>query len=105
MKTRNDLVTRALRQAGIVAMDETPTASEAQNASDVLDSILAETGYAVSGDAIPDAAFVPLANWLSKEVAPGFSMPDGERARAKMRFAAAVSFDDRVNEPPSGFYF
>lgn len=105
MKTRNDLVTRALRQASVVAMDEVPTASEYQNASDVMDGILTEIGQPFTGDTIPDAAFVALANWLAKEVAPGFGMTDQERARAKLRLAASIAVDDRANEPTSGFYF
>lgn len=95
MKTRIDVVTRALRQAGVVGISEAPEANVFQNASDILDGIIAESAFTFTPDTTPDNAFIPLANWLAKEVSPGFGMTDQERARCKLRLFAVLYPDDR----------
>lgn len=103
MKTRLDVVTRALRHAGIVAHDEVPGADAAANAGDVLDTLLAEANVGVSSASVPDVSFVALANWLAAEIGPTFAQSDARRAREKLRFMATIVTDDRVPSDPVQF--
>ena len=93
MKTLNDVVTRALRRAGITAHDDAPTADQFQVATDILEGIIAETAVPFTSATIPDISFLPLSNWLARE---------------KLRLMATVYVDDRTDLPTdyldAGYY-
>lgn len=102
MRTRLDIVTRALRRIGVAAHDETPTADQIDNAGAVYDSLLieidAETGTAIDGDAVDEAVFVPLANLLAVEIAPDFGVPmPTTRGAALIRLLGVLRPDDRTD--------
>lgn len=103
MKTKNDVVTRALRHMGALAHDEIPEADAAANAGDVLDALLSEANVGISSASVPDVSFVALANWLAAEIGPTFAVSDARRAREKLRFMATIVTDDRVPSDPVQF--
>lgn len=106
MRTRLDVVTRALRRIGVAAHDEAPTADQIDNAGAVYDALLieigAETGTAIYGDSVDEAVFVPLANLLAVEIAPDFgvAMPT-TRGAALIRLLGVLRPDYRtyISEP------
>ena len=108
MKTLNDVVTRALRRAGITAHDDAPTADQFQVATDILEGIIEETAVPFTSATIPDISFLPLSNWLARELSPDFEMSDQGRAREKLRLMATVYVDDRTDLPTdyldAGYY-
>jgi hypothetical protein len=77
MKTRTDLIHRALRNLGALPQGASPSAEEYQSISDLVDSMLAELQvrdiiYIASADQIEDEHFIPLGNILAWKAAPEF---------------------------------
>lgn len=98
-KTRLDVITRALRGVAVVPHDETPDHGIAAETGAVLDALFAEieTAKNVSWDltAVPDEAFIPLANLLAAEVAPMFqTVPPFTRPVSWMRLMAVIRPND-----------
>lgn len=102
MKTRLDIVERALRSLRVLAQDEPPTAEMLAQAGTVLDGIFAEINAMRPGvpfdprTGVPDEALVPLAQLLAAEIAPDYGEPPAvSRARAWLRVRALYVADDR----------
>lgn len=100
MKTRLDVITRALRRIGVAAHDEVPTADQIDNAGAVYDSLVLEVGQEIrapfSGETIPDELFVPLANLLGVDLCPDYGVPPPTtRGNAFLRVLAVLRPDDR----------
>lgn len=103
-RTRNEVALRGLRLIGVVAQDEPATADQMNAALLVLESVWAELRSEAQATwdiatGVPDAAFVPLANLLSAELAGEYAVAAPmSRARAKLRLLAVIRPDDR--RPP-----
>lgn len=102
MPTRADVITRALRRLGVVAKDDAPDADDEALAGEVLDALFVEVQetqavtWALS--AVPDEAFLPLANLLACDVAPDFSVAaPTPRAVALRRLLAVIRPDNRAD--------
>lgn len=106
MKTRLDVVTRSLRRLGVAAHDEAPTSDQIDSVGAVYDALLAEilvnAGLTIDPEAVPDEAFIPLANLLAVEISPDFggALPQS-RGSALLRLLSVLRPDDRtdISEP------
>lgn len=101
MKTRLDVLTRALRRLGVAAHDETLTADQIENSGAVYDALLTEieatTGKIISGNAVEDEIFIPLAQLVAVEVAPEFGIAAPQtKGAAFLRLMAVLRPDDRT---------
>lgn len=101
MPTRADVITLALRQIGVVAADETPSAPDADYAGDVLDGLFAEL-KAVHGftwswtlEATPQTHALPLALALGAEIGNTYGVATTSKASAIGRLRALSFPDDR----------
>lgn len=95
MKTRLDVITRALRTINVCAYDEAPEAAHYDNADEVLQGLFAEVPECPFNlDEVPNESFVPLANWLGAELAGQYGKA-GDIKRSRLRFLATVRRDDR----------
>lgn len=104
-KTRTEVVNQAYRRLGIVAVDQVASADEIAYGGNTLDALFAELkasdGITVTWDlsAVPDTAFIPLANLLAVEVAPAYMQQAPERrGSAFIRLRKVLSPDDRPND-------
>ncbi len=100
MATKAEVIVLALRRIGVVGEGEPANGDQMAAGEAVLDSLFAEieTEFAISWEltAVPAAAFVPLANLLSVEMAPHYARPAPQtRASAWRRFMATVRSDNR----------
>lgn len=102
MKTRLEIVERALRSLRVLAQDDPATAEMLAEAGGVLGSIFAEINALRPGvpfdprSGVPDEALVPLAQLLAAEIAPDYGEPPPvSRARAWLRVRALYVTDDR----------
>lgn len=101
MKTKNDIIRRALRVLGVVAHDEVPTADMVANAGDVIEGLISEMSgksplVPFSLDRVPDAAFLPLADLLAAHIAGDYEVaPPVSRASAWLRVRSVFVTDDR----------
>jgi hypothetical protein len=100
MATVNDIVTRAYRKIGVVAIDEAMTADQAEIGQDalnmmmnalVLDGIDVAWSDAVLADqfAMEPAFHEGLVYMLASRLAPDFSVPAFNESAFKRRIAAA----------------
>lgn len=101
MKTKNDIIKRALRVIGVVAHDEVPTADMVENASVVLVGLVSEMSaksplVPFSLDRVPDSAFLPLADLLASHIAVEYAVEAPvSRASAWLRVRSVFVSDDR----------
>ena len=100
-KTKADVVARAHRVLGVLAVDENPTADMVSFAEDTLDGVYEEL-QDVQGlhltwslDDVPDGAFLPLADMLAAHIAPHYAVQGPVRSRAITRIRAYSAQDDR----------
>jgi hypothetical protein len=99
-KTRDQIITRALRKLGVTAEDEAPSAAMLANSGEALDSVLAEVraaslvGFTTS---FPDEVANPLSDLLAAELAAEYKPAQAPypRAVAWQRLMALVRPDDR----------
>lgn len=98
-KTRLDVIARAHRVLGVLAVDEAPTADMVDYAGDTLDTLLEELTYSqnvfIDADDVDDAAFVPLADLLASEISLHYGVNGPLRSRAITRLRAYMIQDDR----------
>ena len=79
MKSRKQIIERALRIIGVLAYDDALTADQEAEGGAVLDSIFAkldaqEPPVTFAVDDVPEEAFVPLANLLAAHIAPDYAL-------------------------------
>ncbi|ARO14430.1 hypothetical protein BVG79_01084 [Ketogulonicigenium robustum] len=104
MKTKKQIIERALRSIGVLAQDEPATAEMEQQAGMVLDSLWAEINAAMPGATfdpragVPDEAFVAVAQLLAAEIAPDYDRAGPSRSRAWLRVRALYVTDDRAQD-------
>jgi hypothetical protein len=107
-KTRDQIITRALRKLGVAAEDEDPSAAMLANSSEALDSVLAEVRSASFRSnwttAFPDEVANALSDLLAAELAPEYkpAQPPYSRSRAWARLMELVRPDDRFALPYTG---
>lgn len=101
MKTRLDVINRAMRRLGVKAEDEALTADQILNVGEVLDALVEElaedAGITWTSNTVPDEVFVPLANLLAAHVGPDYGIQTGAIGGLKLRVLAAVRPDDRTD--------
>lgn len=98
MKTRLDVINRAMRRIGVKAEDESLTADQITSVGEVFDALVIELGdlATFTSASIPDEAFIPLANLLAVEVAPDYGVsPMQTRGAAYTRLMEVLRPDDR----------
>lgn len=100
MKTRNDLITAALRKARVVAVDETPAAEHAAFGKECFDGLAAELQSYGTTDgfwsSIPEHLFAPLTRLLAADIAAAYGYPVQEtREKALISVMALMRPDDR----------
>lgn len=108
MRTREDVVTKALRLCGHTGVDETPDADAAADALDTLDGLTAQFQNHVPGDGfwvnIPEHVYLPLSHLLCAVVAPVYKFPSPiSREMAMAQMMAVLRPDDR--EPEEAVYY
>lgn len=100
-KTRQDVISKALRQLGVLGQGEVASAEDYAQANETLDALFAETNAAQGFfwpwtlDTVSDAAFLPLSYLLASEIAPGYELPGPSRSAAIARLRALQFPDDR----------
>ena len=109
VKTRIDVINRAMRRIGVKAEDETLTADQIASVGEVFDMLIAELGTEVllsfSGEAVPDKVFIALANLLAVEIAPDYGVPPlTTRGTAYGRVLAILRPDDRSDIPAFSYF-
>lgn len=108
MKTRADVINRAMRRLGVKAEDEALTADQLANVGEAYDALIEEVGAAVgiplTNAPVPEAAFIPLANLLAVEVAADYGIPAPSRGTAYARVLSALRPDDRGDIPAPEYY-
>ncbi len=101
MKTRQDVISRALRRIRVLAMDEAATAEQEDVAGEALTSLGVELelthGIIMPDlDNVPEDTFLPLAYVLAAEIAPDFARPAPEaKGTAITRLRSVTNPDDR----------
>jgi hypothetical protein len=101
MKTRLDVINRAMRRIGVKAEDENLTADQITSVGEVFDALVEELNTEVAltftSASVPDEVFIPLANLLAVEVAPDYGVsPLSSRGVAFARVLAVLRPDDRA---------
>jgi hypothetical protein len=105
--TRAQLRNAVLRELGVLAVNETPTAEDADIADDRCQQeleYLAEEGYVqfdIDAGAIPARSFMPLA-WV---IAYNLMMPYGVTNRAQLLASNYTRGLNRLSRMKSGDYF
>lgn len=101
MATDLDVITMAYRMIGM-GLSGQVVADEIAAAQEVFASQAAELGVENplpwDSQSIPQEAVVALATFLASDLAPMFSLPGGNRGRAKLRCLALVRPDTRQPE-------
>lgn len=109
MKTRLDVINRAMRRIGVKAEDENLTADQITSVGEVFDMLVArldtEVSLTFTSASVPDEVFIPLANWLAAEVAPdyGVAAPTSPE-RAYSQVLAVLRPDDRADIAEAEYY-
>jgi hypothetical protein len=109
MKTREELITRALQKLKVLAAGQTPSAEDAQVVDNEIIPVLsdlAERDIYLLGDPdqIEDSAFVHLADILANSVAGDFGKDQSEdlrlmaEARLRRLNAATISYQPQQTE-------
>lgn len=109
MKTRLDVINRAMRRIGVKAEDENLTADQITSVGEVFDALIEELNTEVSltftSESVPDEVFIPLANLLAIEVAPDYGVsPMTTRGTAFGRVLAVLRPDDRPYIAEAGYF-
>lgn len=109
MKTRLDVINRAMRRIGVKAEDETLTADQIASVGEAYDALIAELGteltLSFTGASVPEKVFLPLANLLAVEIGPDYGVPPlTTRGTAYGRVLAALRPDDRADIPASEYF-
>lgn len=116
MKTRNDLVLRALGFLGVIQAGQTPGREDAEKVDTLIEPLFAtlrtrKVVYVVDPDGIPDNIFLPLARLLAVEAASDFGVGTVELAadlglptKGEMEIREAIA-NDFVYEPVRTLYF
>lgn len=107
-KTKRETVTEALRHIGVVAGSETPDADDYAAAAGHYDSILAalddlhEVAVSFTADAVPDWAYLPLAQMVAGSICTQFERPQyrGEYQNGLRAFRSYASNESRVDGDP-----
>lgn len=100
-KTRLEIITRAMREIGVVAADETPTADDESFVGDTYDALVQELAFShgitiADTNAVADKLFIPLSQTLGADVAAHYMVPPAyPRSRAIGRLREAYFTDDR----------
>src|SRR6478672_9338573 len=92
MKTRTELIARALRNLGALPQGQTPSVEESESIDDLIDPMLAELdardilGLIDADDGIDDQLFLSLGHCLAWKAAPEFGQGnDGALAAFNQR--------------------
>lgn len=109
MKTRLDVINRAMRRIGVKAEDENLTADQITSVGEVFDMLVArldtEVSLSFTSASVPDEVFIPLANWLAAEVAPDYgASPVQTPERAYAQVLAVLRPDDRAYIAEQEYY-
>jgi hypothetical protein len=108
-KTSDELATRALREATLIAADEQPSAADLAFVKETAEAKLAELHtlgvVAFSIDAIPDDAFIGFARVVAGEIGPAFGRDTGTLMVLGMRQLGAVSARPYSGKPSQADYF
>lgn len=111
MKSRKEVIERALKILGVLAYDEALTADQEAEGGAVLDSIFSKLNGQVPPatfelDSIPEEAFMPLANLLAAYVAPDYgqqaTMGIG-RAWLHLRSVYVPAYASECQPPETGY--
>ena len=100
-KTQADVVARAHRVLGLLAVDEVPTADMNAFAGNALEGAIEELTYVqglgVSFDetSVPTELFLPLSDLLASEIAQHYGVQGPSRSRSISRIRANLAPDDR----------
>lgn len=100
-KTKLEVVARAHRVLGLLAVDENPTADMIDFAGDALQGVIDELEYVQNvpvpfdADSTPDELFLPMGDLLAAEIASHYGINGPVRSRAIARIRAHVAPDDR----------
>lgn len=100
-KTSDDVINRAHRVLGLLAVDEVPTADMNAYALDTLEAAFDQLRYQQGVNAnfdltsIPDAVFIPLADLVASEISGHYSVNGPVRSRAISQLRAYLNPDDR----------
>ena len=100
MRTREDVITKALRLIGHTAVDETPDADAAADAIDTFDGLTVQFQEHVPGDGfwsnIPERVYLPMAHLVAATVAPNYNLQAPmSREMAMSLIMAQLRPDDR----------
>jgi len=100
-KTKLEVVARAHRVLGLLAVDENPTADMIAFAGEALEGAIEELAY-VQGvgvsfdeDTVPDEIFLAMADLLAAEIAAHYGVAGPVRSRAIGRIRASLVTDNR----------
>jgi len=110
-KTELDVITRALREIGVTAHDETPSAGEGEIARETWRALFQELddgermAFDFTFDAVPERLFLPLARVLASRLAMTFSRPPMDEMGAMALLRRQVFPDDRGGDPVRATYF
>jgi len=102
-KTRAEIISQTLRDLGVLASDENPTADDEAFVGGVYDAVVPELSYShgvviSDSDAVDDKLFVPLGQVVAADCAGHFTVaPPVPRHRALGRLKAAYTSDDRAD--------
>ncbi len=101
MRTRTEVVTKALRLIGYTAVDETPDADAAADATDTFDGLTVQLQEHVPGDGfwvnIPERVYLPMAHLVAAVIAPTYQNLQAPMSRemAMAQVMAQLRPDDR----------
>lgn len=112
MRTKSELITRALRRLRVVAMDEQASADQEAVVAETLQALEEELqrsfGIVIplsSSDEIEDDVFLPLAYLLAAEIAPEFAVPSPERrSTALIRLRSVTNPNDKAAPTKAEYY-
>lgn len=109
MKTRLDVINRAMRRIGVKAEDENLTADQITSVGEVFDMLVArldtEVSLTFTSASVPDEVFIPLANWLAASVADDYGVQSSIRPQeAYMQVLAVLRPDDRADIAEAEYY-
>lgn len=107
--TRLDVITKALRDIGVLAIDEAPEANDEASVGDVFDAIYAELSneaITFSSSFIPADLFIGLSQMVAADAAPMYGrQAPVSRARAKLRMNAVMNPDNRASRSDEAEYY
>lgn len=103
-KTTYDVVTSALRRAGVSAIDDPPDAATFAEAKSLYEALYAELpgeGFSTltDADAVPDKAFNAIIQMTADDIGPSFGVPKVQNSwrEGLRRLRRAYMPDDRTD--------